>query len=580
MPHFGSSTIIDHAGAEQSTPRSGLLRQGMEALVCLALAVMLFRTFEVEGYMISTGSMAPSLLGFHKRAVCPSCGSLFAYGIPYDFPASSHDVEDDVPQNARATIARAGSSDHAHEPRQLACCPNCGLDAIDLAEVPRNQGDQLLVNKSAYDFRSPERWDVIVFRNPYRPSQAYVKRAIGLPGERVQIVDGDVYINGTISRKGFEKQRAIRIPVFNNDYVPESEESWKPRWIADNEPGLPRWNSDAHGFEIKSTAPKITVESSNPVSWVTYHQWRAHGGSHITTVSLLDGTPTIAIPEPLASPAKFDSAKRLLTCVGALSEQRFQELLAANPDPSSRQVIEELNRRSHAAPITDDYGYNHFDTGTIPLPVRDLMFEAELEIHSGAGMFVVEMTDGRQVFDCVIDAAKGEVRLHADGSMTPVRTAPLSGGAVGRAMQIEMSLFDRQVAVAIDGEEVFDAWVLSEGKLPPVEAPRRAVRFGGRSINASVQAISLYRDVYYTPGKGRNGVDSPCELSDDEYFVLGDNSPVSADSRNWARAGVPSRLLLGQPFVVHLPSRPGRIRLGGVAKHIRIPDFERMRYIR
>ncbi|MGE3315589.1 MAG: signal peptidase I, partial [Planctomycetaceae bacterium] len=173
----------------------------MEALVCLALAVMLFRTFEVEGYMISTGSMAPSLLGFHKRAVCPACGSLFAYGIPYELPSHAHLAEDDdTLRNGRATLARAGSSDHANEPRQLVCCPNCGLDAIDLADVPRNQGDQLLVNKSAYDFRSPDRWDVIVFRNPYRPSQAYVKRAIGLPGERVQIIDGDIYINGEICR--------------------------------------------------------------------------------------------------------------------------------------------------------------------------------------------------------------------------------------------------------------------------------------------------------------------------------------------------------------------------------------------
>ena len=59
----------------------GGLRALTEWLVLLALAVTLLRGFAVEGYMISTGSMAPSLLGYHARVTCPSCGLIFAHGV-------------------------------------------------------------------------------------------------------------------------------------------------------------------------------------------------------------------------------------------------------------------------------------------------------------------------------------------------------------------------------------------------------------------------------------------------------------------------------------------------------------------
>ena len=53
--------------------RRGVIRSLTESLVSLFIAVLLFRTFVAEGYMISTGSMAPCLLGFHKRVECPKC---------------------------------------------------------------------------------------------------------------------------------------------------------------------------------------------------------------------------------------------------------------------------------------------------------------------------------------------------------------------------------------------------------------------------------------------------------------------------------------------------------------------------
>lgn len=70
------------------------------------------------------------------------------------------------------------------------------------AEVPsgsmRNtivEGDRLLGIKIAYLFSEPERGDIVMFPYPDNEEELYVKRIIGMPGETVEIVDGQVYID-------------------------------------------------------------------------------------------------------------------------------------------------------------------------------------------------------------------------------------------------------------------------------------------------------------------------------------------------------------------------------------------------
>ena len=59
-----------------------------------------------------------------------------------------------------------------------------------------HDGDQLIVDKISYRFRAPRRFDVVVFPYRYEDNKRYIKRIIGLPGETVQIIDGEVYIEG------------------------------------------------------------------------------------------------------------------------------------------------------------------------------------------------------------------------------------------------------------------------------------------------------------------------------------------------------------------------------------------------
>lgn len=61
------------------------------------------------------------------------------------------------------------------------------------------QGEAALINKAAYTFFKPKRFDVIAFKN--RDGRVCIRRVIGLPGETVNIKDGYVYINGKALEK-------------------------------------------------------------------------------------------------------------------------------------------------------------------------------------------------------------------------------------------------------------------------------------------------------------------------------------------------------------------------------------------
>ena len=65
-------------------------------------------------------------------------------------------------------------------------------------EPTLQHGDNLIVDKISYRFREPERYEIIVFPYQYKENTYYIKRIIGLPGETVQVKDGEVYIDGEL----------------------------------------------------------------------------------------------------------------------------------------------------------------------------------------------------------------------------------------------------------------------------------------------------------------------------------------------------------------------------------------------
>ena len=62
-------------------------------------------------------------------------------------------------------------------------------------EPTLHNGEFVIVNKLAYRFGDYSQGDVIVFHYPRDPDQEYIKRVIGLPGDRVRISNGQVFVN-------------------------------------------------------------------------------------------------------------------------------------------------------------------------------------------------------------------------------------------------------------------------------------------------------------------------------------------------------------------------------------------------
>ncbi|MGB6430932.1 MAG: signal peptidase I, partial [Candidatus Acidiferrales bacterium] len=110
-------------------------------------------------------------------------------------------------------------------------------------------GDHVLVDKFIfggrghwYDhllpYREVRRGDVIVFPYPFDDHPYYVKRAIGLPGDRIKIVDQTVYINGAPLKEPYAyHDPSIPYDLFAADFPPRDVEgldpSMRPEWAAE-----------------------------------------------------------------------------------------------------------------------------------------------------------------------------------------------------------------------------------------------------------------------------------------------------------------------------------------------------------
>jgi signal peptidase I len=67
--------------------------------------------------------------------------------------------------------------------------------------------DRLFINKFVYHIESIQRGDVVVFHYPRDPEKSYIKRVIGLPGDRIWIDRGSVWLNGIPLRETYVPER-------------------------------------------------------------------------------------------------------------------------------------------------------------------------------------------------------------------------------------------------------------------------------------------------------------------------------------------------------------------------------------
>ena len=403
-----------------------------------------------------------------------------------------------------------------------AVCPNCGYAANDLESRPDIPGQRVLIDRAAFSIRAPRRWEIVAFRRSSRADEILVKRVAGLPGESIEIHGGDVYANGQVQRKSLTQQRALAIPVHRAGFRSTRRPARPPRWRT--EPSDARWN--AVGGQFTHAAHP----SRQQVDWLAYHHWR-----------------------------------RLAT---------------------GDRVCE--------GPITDLCGYNASQPRRKEdeHAVTDLMLSFRLGSVTGRGTFLVRMADGCHGFEAHLEFSGNEsptqysVACLQGAAEQPVTGYTVDGQAVANGevspvegeRLLEFSLIDQQFLLAVDGRTI--VVYPYERREWSTEPPSCPLAIGAKGIDVVVDDLRVLRDVYYThpigvPTDGRDG--RPIHLSPGAYYVLGDNSPVSEDSRTWPDGGaVEAKLLVGKPLVA-IPSV--WLTFGG-RWHFQVPNPAGIRYIR
>jgi signal peptidase I len=582
-------------------------RETVESIVIAFTLALLFRAFEAEAFVIPTGSMAPTLMGRHKDLVCEACGRDFRVGCSAE--------EDDQSQSLRAELVRLeaelaalkakenGAAPGLQQREEMrrriemlesdrgpiaqlrsrlagkmvpaAKCPNCGYGTRLVQAVegrlrydpryPSFSGDRILVNKFAYDFSEPKRWDVVVFKYPEEAKTNYIKRLVGLPGETVSIAGGDVWTSRggaapAIVRKPADTMRAMLQCVHDSRYVSAQLEKagWPTCWTD--------WSPRQRG-----PGPR----------WATADAGRSFGVSGR------------AADEP--------------------ATLRYRHFLPSAEDWQAALEGESLAARAKPSLVDDFQPYNAIATRSHW--VGDLGLEIDCAITGqDGGSLAIDLVEAGAAHRCTFDLATGTATLSiagrdADGTPPPRAQTPVR--ATG-SWRILFANVDDELSLFVDGRRIaFDrptAWARSIGEAvrarptpgplePGSDEPSDLAPVGVTVARADVRVSSLrvLRDTYYIgaidvgnrPGEILEEDRLEFALEADQFFVLGDNSAASKDSRLWLECHHVDRgLLIGKAMAIFWPhavpaSWSVPVSIGGMELRLPSwPNFGRMRFVR
>ncbi len=83
--------------------------------------------------------------------------------------------------------------------------------------------ERIFINKFVYRFEPIERGDVVVFWYPLDRSKSFIKRVVGLPGDTVEIREGQVYLNGQLLQEPYIPPESDDFGTYSPTRVPKGE---------------------------------------------------------------------------------------------------------------------------------------------------------------------------------------------------------------------------------------------------------------------------------------------------------------------------------------------------------------------
>jgi signal peptidase I len=427
-----------------------------------------------------------------------------------------------------------------------------------------SSGDRVLVGKYEYHIRSPQRFDVPVFKFPEEPYHSdeltamnYIKRLVGLPGETIAIYKGDLY-------------RTTSLKYSNRNRPENKKDEWRLRWP------LPVSQADRDepgAMEIANERLRLIYIPSKDYTYTNDPdalQLFSSGGFE----------PIRKTPDEILAMRKlvFDLDKQPKSLTG-VARTRWH---ATSTDNGWREDgagfrFEGPNlgwlRYHHVAPgweknknppnqpaeITDQLAYNSTMRGLYWMP--DLLVECRAEFKSEADELTLELTKAGDKYQAVFANGKCKlVRIAAASPSSPEVLAEQPTKITSGRHDVRFANFDSRLTVWVDGDPL-DFGAAADYPPPNREKFERSTadleepaRIGGKG-NIVISKVQLWRDLYYStndaPWVPRPGQVETHYVQPGHYFCLGDNSASSADGRSWGL--VPDRLMLGRAVVIYWP---------------------------
>lgn len=163
--------------------------------------------------------------------------------------------------------------------------------------LPNFDTDQfIIVSRLSYILGEPERGDVVVFHFPEDPERDFIKRIIGLPGEKVTILGGRVYIDEELLDEPYIERFCSRISCDGEWLVGEDE-----FFVLGDNRSASKDSQDFGPVHRKFLVGRAFVRYWPPEDWALIEHWDYDNGASVPLPTL---TPTPS-PTPYPTPTKL-----------------------------------------------------------------------------------------------------------------------------------------------------------------------------------------------------------------------------------------------------------------------------------